>query len=268
MRQVAGRYRPLDPAERAGSASLSALIVALAIVVLTFEVAPELARPVLPALKTFAIALPAPLPEPPAPKAAEAAGGSITQPVPRPAPAPALPRPVLNPAPAPAPSAPVFTPALVQPTPAPAPATTEGSGTGGSGAGGTGGAGSGTGEGTSTGPGHGIGDPSSAIAAEWVKEASWQEIYEYHPERAKRVRQSGHAMLVCQVTLKRRLVNCAVREESPGGWQFGEAALRLTRELRVYPRKIDGQPINLGWVRFTINFVFPRVVQEPKRTIG
>ncbi len=130
------------------------------------------------------------------------------------------------------------------------------SGNGGEGTNGQAGAGSG-GSGGATGPGTG-----GLVRADWAKEPSWEEVYAFHPLRARRAKQSGSATLKCQVRLTRKLQSCQIMSDTPAGWSFGTAALRLAPRLRVFPRKLGGVEMDDGWVFFTVRFDLP---PEPAR---
>lgn len=149
--------------------------------------------------------------------------------------------------------------APVAPTQAGGPAVRDGSGAGVDGArsgGGIGGAGGGLGA------GNGGGGGATATRAAWARQPSWEEIYEFHPQRAKSAKISGSAMLVCRATLKRRLKECRVTGETPVGWSFGRAALDLAPTLRVLPRRENGIEIDHGMVYFTIRFDMP--IEAPR----
>ncbi|MGH6951424.1 MAG: hypothetical protein ACREH4_11150, partial [Vitreimonas sp.] len=54
----------------------------------------------------------------------------------------------------------------------------------------------------------------------------------------------GHVRLECAVNQERRLA-CAVAEEHPTGWGYGEAALRLSRHYRLCEGVAYPEPISL-----------------------
>ncbi|MBX9797712.1 hypothetical protein [Sphingomonas sp.] len=266
---ASGGYRPLGNGERARGLALSTALVGLLMLALIWVRPPALTK--LPRAPSIFAMLPIAVPDEPTPKPqpqpmakrpdpGSRAAPRAPAPMPRPAaaatpPAPAPPAPPSGIAAIPAPVAlPSNIPSPPPPSGAGGAATTITASTGG----GTGGNGEGAGKGRGTGIGDGLGDASTLVRANWARETSWQDIYALHPREAKVAGKSGKAELACQVTLKRRLVNCTVRQETPGGWGFGVAALRLVPQLRALPRRIDGREVDLAWVSFTINFDLPR----------
>lgn len=87
----------------------------------------------------------------------------------------------------------------------------------------------------------------------WVKKPSGDDLGNAYPEMARRKGMSGRAVLECEVTAERALVNCAVVSESPASEGFGAAGLKVTRRFEIEPAKIGGVPQQTT-VRFTIYF--------------
>lgn len=106
------------------------------------------------------------------------------------------------------------------------------------------------------GDGQGAGS-GALVQADWAKIPGWEEIYAFHPSRARRAKLSGSATLKCRVRLTRKLEACQLMNETPSGWSFGTAALRLAPRLRVLPRKLGGVEMDDGWVFFTVRFDLP-----------
>jgi TonB family protein len=78
---------------------------------------------------------------------------------------------------------------------------------------------------------------------QWPTAADFDRAY---PDRARERGRTGRAVLRCQVTTQQRAENCVVLNETPSGWGFGDAALRLANRTEVYPQLVDGQPTNEG----------------------
>lgn len=124
--------------------------------------------------------------------------------------------------------------------------------------GGNSGRGNDAGSGTGSGGGNSGGGGGGAVtAADWAREVSWEQIYAVHPARAHAVNVSGEAVLTCLAARTGKLRNCRVTSETPGGWSFGRAALRMVPDLRVAPRRENGVVIDNGQVYFTIRFDMP-----------
>ena len=69
---------------------------------------------------------------------------------------------------------------------------------------------------------------------------------------------SGRVQLDCVIQIDTTAV-CTVESESPQGYGFGEAALRLSQTFRIRPATRDGVPIEGGHVHVPVRFdVRPR----------
>ena len=49
-------------------------------------------------------------------------------------------------------------------------------------------------------------------------------------------------------------LDCSVASEDPGGYGFGDAALRIARGMRVAPTTSDGRSVEGGHVRVPLTF--------------
>lgn len=82
----------------------------------------------------------------------------------------------------------------------------------------------------------------------WVERP--RDLERYYPRRALRMNVEGSATLDCRVAVDGRL-SCVVVSETPPGWGFGEAALRIAGEYRMVPAMRNGQPIEARYVMRT-----------------
>ena len=85
-----------------------------------------------------------------------------------------------------------------------------------------------------------------------------RDMARYYPERAQRFGINGAAIVSCNVTAVGTLESCTVVEETPSGFGFGVAALRMTPLFKMEPNTADGAPVGGGTVRIPIRFSLPR----------
>ncbi len=93
---------------------------------------------------------------------------------------------------------------------------------------------------------------------DWRRKPTAEDIERYYPQEAERKRVAGRVVINCKVARDTRLAGCKVEAETPTGWGFGDAAVRMASQFRMYPKTVDGQPTDAGDVRVPINF-------EPER---
>jgi len=88
--------------------------------------------------------------------------------------------------------------------------------------------------------------------------ASADELSRYFPDKALRADTAGTVVLKCQVKLNHTLENCEVISESPVGFGFGDAAIKVAANLRVSPRVVDGVAQDASLFSTRINFSYPK----------
>jgi periplasmic protein TonB len=66
----------------------------------------------------------------------------------------------------------------------------------------------------------------------WIREPNARDFARFYPDRALDDGRSGRVTLDCVIAGSGRL-DCSVAQESPGGYGFGEAALGISRQVRV-----------------------------------
>ena len=142
---------------------------------------------------------------------------------------------------------------LAPPTPAPAPTLIVGASPTATLNAGLGQGGRGTGTGSGTGEGDGPGSGSGPII---LRGASNGEILDFVPPEARRQRRSGRSAVNCLIRADTRLEACRVVDEQPGGFGFGDAAVRIAETHFRFrpPTTASGRPVDGFRVTVTVNF--------------
>ena len=91
---------------------------------------------------------------------------------------------------------------------------------------------------------------------QWLAVPNAAEVESYDPNRAQRM-VTGSATLQCIVRPDGGLGACAVLDDNPAEFGFGDAALQIAALLRVAPLDEAGQPVAGGVVRFPVKFTLP-----------
>ncbi|MBV9995457.1 MAG: TonB family protein [Caulobacteraceae bacterium] len=99
--------------------------------------------------------------------------------------------------------------------------------------------------------------PAVITHPDWVHQPSADDVTEYYPAAAVRTSMGGRAILECGVGIDELLEYCVVREETPEGYGFGDAALRLSHLFKMRPMTRDGVPVAGAKVVIPIHFQMP-----------
>lgn len=98
--------------------------------------------------------------------------------------------------------------------------------------------------------------PVAADAPVIVERPNWvvrpHDLARYYPTRARTRGVEGVAVLDCRVDVFGALA-CNVTSETPSGWGFGDAALRIAADHRMAPATRDGLPVE-GRYRMQVPF--------------
>ncbi len=87
----------------------------------------------------------------------------------------------------------------------------------------------------------------------WLKRPNGRDFERYYPTRALDREKTGRVVLNCVVQANGS-INCVVDQETPDGWGFGEAALKISKSFQMAPQTVNGAPTSGG--RVTVPIVF------------
>lgn len=96
--------------------------------------------------------------------------------------------------------------------------------------------------------------PLAQTRAVVIHEPTSAEGDTFFPERASREFRGGSGEIQCHVSADNRLENCVVTAESPAGYGFGAAVVKLAALYRVKPPTRDGKYNENNTFRLTIQF--------------
>lgn len=88
------------------------------------------------------------------------------------------------------------------------------------------------------------GKARSLVRARWTAVPRPEQVLSVYPAAAQRAEVSGRTVVQCWSRAAGRLSDCRVIGETPSGYGFGVAALRLIPLFRVAPELVDGAPVD------------------------
>jgi protein TonB len=92
--------------------------------------------------------------------------------------------------------------------------------------------------------------PVAIANPHWVQRP--RDLDRYYPRRALSMNVQGQVMLDCLVNVEGALA-CQVVSETPAGWGFGAAAVRISEDYAMVPATRDGQRVE-GRYRMRVPF--------------
>lgn len=103
----------------------------------------------------------------------------------------------------------------------------------------------------------------SPLSPVWVEQPSAAEQQRLTPKMAEVLGISGHADIICDMTVYGMLQACKVTHESPGGFNFSKAALGLASRFRAAPQPA-GQDVRR---QIPLTIRFPAAEPEPSESV-
>ena len=98
--------------------------------------------------------------------------------------------------------------------------------------------------------------PATIQAPNWIRKPTGADLARVYPAAAAKAGLGGRAVVSCDVR-GGLLENCAIRNETPEGAGFGQAALDLTPSFQMSTTTLDGHPVGGGYVVIPIRFEVP-----------
>ncbi|HWA00120.1 MAG TPA: TonB family protein [Caulobacterales bacterium] len=95
--------------------------------------------------------------------------------------------------------------------------------------------------------------PELITNPQWITRPNGRDFARFYPPRALDRGMEGRVVMDCLVGADGRLT-CTVTSEEPAGWNFGSAAVQISRQFRMQPRLENGRPTEGGRYRLTIPF--------------
>lgn len=92
------------------------------------------------------------------------------------------------------------------------------------------------------------------LRPDWLRRPNAYDMADYYPPRAVRQHREGTAVIACTVTEAGGLTACSVAGETPSGWGFGEAALRMAPLFRMRPQTEDGVAVGGARINVPVDF--------------
>jgi TonB family protein len=92
------------------------------------------------------------------------------------------------------------------------------------------------------------------INPDWLKRPDAKRTAAAYPAAARAAHVGGKAVVECLVGADGHPHDCRVKEETPPGMGFGDAAVQLSQETLFIPKRIDCEPVDGGLVSIPMTF--------------
>ena len=99
----------------------------------------------------------------------------------------------------------------------------------------------------------------------WKATPSTLDFLRAYPDKPRRDRIGGRAVVQCGVRTDGGMEGCALVSEEPAGLGFGDAALKLTATMVLHPQTRAGADVAGGTIQVPIRFAAPPAPPEGRR---
>lgn len=80
-------------------------------------------------------------------------------------------------------------------------------------------------------------EPALAQSDDWLRKPTVADLMRFYPERATKDLVSGDVTVACSVDRRGALYRCGVLAETPVGYGFGDAALKVAQTFSMRPER-------------------------------
>lgn len=91
----------------------------------------------------------------------------------------------------------------------------------------------------------------------WRRLPTGSDMARVHPLRAKREKVSGEVVIRCRARKDGHLEGCEIQRETPAGYDFGEAAIKLSTKFVMRKTSYEGTPVAGAVVMIPVRFRSP-----------
>jgi TonB family protein len=107
---------------------------------------------------------------------------------------------------------------------------------------------------------------SGNYSPDWRRKPTSDQISGFYPKAAILQKIRGKVLVRCDINVNGETENCTVLSETPSGYGFSDAALKLAKISEFTPRIVDGKPVK-SWVNIPLNFtlsdsMFERLIKS------
>lgn len=92
----------------------------------------------------------------------------------------------------------------------------------------------------------------------WLRKPSGDDITAVYPRAAALRGLDGAGVIQCDIGPHGTMTSCVIIEESPAGYGFGLATLKLSARFQLKSMERDGVPVSGGTIKIPMRFYLPR----------